>query len=45
MITSSIPYPIEFKLTNLLLVCITITLLGYVASIIASSRISKKLIE
>jgi lipoprotein-releasing system permease protein len=45
MITRSIPYPIEFKFTNLLLVCFTITLLGYIASIIASSRISKELIE
>lgn len=45
MITSSIAYPIEFKFTNLILVAITITLLGYFAALIASSRISKELLE
>lgn len=44
MITQTIAYPIEFKFSNLLVVCITITLLGYVAARIASSRISKDLI-
>ena len=45
MITSSIPYPIEFRFANLFTVCITISLLGYIAALIASSRISKELIE
>lgn len=45
MITYSIPYPIEFKFSNLIVVCITITLLGYIAARIASSRISKDLLD
>lgn len=45
MITSRIPYPIEFRLSNLMVVVVTITLLGYFASRIASSRISKSLIS
>jgi lipoprotein-releasing system permease protein len=45
MITPTIPYPIEFKMANFFLVSITITLLGYFAAIIASSKISKELIE
>tara|TARA_B100000809_G_scaffold237763_1_gene257922 strand:+ start:87448 stop:88644 length:1197 start_codon:yes stop_codon:yes gene_type:complete len=44
MITRTIPYPIEFKISNLLIVFITITLLGYISARIASSRISKDLI-
>ncbi|MDY0780939.1 ABC transporter permease [Tenacibaculum sp. IB213877] len=40
MITQSIPYPVEFKISNLLIVMLTITILGYFASKIASSRIS-----
>ncbi|WP_152287003.1 ABC transporter permease [Flavicella marina] len=45
MITPTIAYPIEFRFTNFAIVCVTITLLGYFASIIASSRISKELLE
>ena len=45
MITRTIAYPIEFKVTNLLIVSVTITLLGYIAARISSSRISKDLIS
>ncbi len=44
MITENIPYPVEFRLLNLLVVLITISVLGFVASKIASSRITKKFI-
>lgn len=44
MITQTIPYPIEFKLSNLAIVFFTISLLGYFAARIASNRISKDLI-
>jgi lipoprotein-releasing system permease protein len=44
MITSSIPYPVEFKWFNLIIVILTIAILGYVAARIASSRISKRFI-
>ncbi|CAA0162107.1 Probable ABC-type transport system, permease component. Putative Lipoprotein-releasing system transmembrane protein [Tenacibaculum maritimum] len=45
MITRSLPYPVEFRWTNLFIVMGTITLLGFIASKIASSRISKSFIE
>ncbi|MEI6866715.1 ABC transporter permease [Flavicella sp.] len=45
MITSTIAYPIEFQIQNLLVVCVTIITLGFAAAIIASSRISKDLIK
>lgn len=45
MITESLPYPVEFKLSNLIIVIFTIATLGYIASKIASSRISKEFIE
>lgn len=44
MITQSLAYPVEFRLTNVLVVIITIVILGYLASKIASARISKKLV-
>lgn len=44
LITSTIAYPIEFQLKNVIIVAITIATLGYIASRIASSRISKKII-
>lgn len=44
MITENLPYPVEFRFSNLLIVILTITILGYVASKIASSRISKAFI-
>jgi len=45
MITESIAYPVEFRFMNLLVVAITISLLGFIASKIASSRISIRFIE
>jgi lipoprotein-releasing system permease protein len=45
MITESLAYPVEFQFYNLLIVIVTITILGYVAAKIASSRISKTFIE
>lgn len=44
-ITQNLPYPIEFKFSNFFTVMITITILGYLASKIASSSISKEFIE
>ena len=43
-ITPSLPYPVEYNITNVLVVLATITVLGIIASKIASTRISKKLI-
>lgn len=45
MITQSLPYPVTLKAENLLLVFITISVLGIIASKIASVRISKKLVS
>ena len=45
MITQDLAYPVEFRFTNLFIVIITIIVLGYIASKIASSRISKEFIE
>lgn len=45
MITYNLPYPVEFRWMNLLIVILTISFLGFVASKIASSRISQKFIE
>lgn len=45
MITEGLAYPVEFKLSNLLIVIGTITTLGFIAAKIASSRISKEFIE
>ena len=45
MITQNLPYPVEFRIINLVIVIITIGVLGFVASKIASSRISRKFIE
>ncbi|WP_047246920.1 ABC transporter permease [Maribacter thermophilus] len=43
-ITPSLPYPVEYKLINVLIVLATILVLGVIASKIASSRINKKLV-
>ena len=43
-ITPSLAYPVEFKLMNVLIVLSTIVVLGVVASKIASSRVTKKLL-
>lgn len=45
MITQNLPYPVEFRFSNLFIVVVTITVLGYIASKIASSRINKGFIE
>jgi len=45
MITPSLAYPVIFSLQNVLIVLATIVSLGFIASLIASSRVSKKLLE
>lgn len=45
MITQNLAYPVEFKWSNLFIVILTISVLGYIAAKIASSRISKDFIE
>lgn len=45
MITPSLPYPVVFSIQNVLIVFGTIVLLGFIASLIASSRVSKKLLD
>ena len=44
MITQHLAYPVEFTFFNMFSVVITILILGFLASKIASSRISKKLV-
>ena len=44
MITPSLPYPVSIKFINFIVVFATISVLGILASKIASSRISKQLI-
>ena len=44
-ITSSLPYPLAIKFENILLVFITITVLGVIASKIASARITKEMVK
>ena len=39
MITDTIPYPVELRFSNILIVFVTITILGFVAAKIASSRL------
>lgn len=45
MITPTLAYPVVFSFQNVLIVFLTIITLGVVASWIASSRVSKKLLE
>lgn len=45
MIMEDLPYPVEFRFTNLLIVFSTITILGFIAAKIASSKISQEFIE
>jgi lipoprotein-releasing system permease protein len=45
MIVPNLAYPVEFRFTNLLIVCGTITVLGFIAAKVASSRISEEFIE
>ncbi|MDQ5929866.1 MAG: lipoprotein-releasing system permease protein [Bacteroidota bacterium] len=45
MITPSLPYPVVFSIENVAIVMATIMVLGFIASLIASSQVSKKLLE
>lgn len=45
MITPTLAYPVVFSLENVLIVMGTIVSLGFMASLIASSRVSKKLLD
>ena len=45
MITPTLPYPVVFSIENVLIVLTTIVTLGFIASLIASSRVSKKLLD
>ena len=45
MITPTLAYPVIFSVENVLIVMGTIVILGFIASLIASSRVSKKLLE
>ena len=45
MITETLAYPVIFSIENVLIVMATIVVLGFIASLIASSRVSKKLLE
>lgn len=44
-ITPSLAYPVEIKITNIIIVLVTISVLGYVSAKIASGRISKRLLQ
>ena len=44
-ITAALPYPVKFKIINVIVVFLTITLLGILASKIASSRVREKLLK
>ena len=45
MITDTLAYPVKFTIQNVLIVLATVTVLGFVASYIAASRVNKKLLE
>ena len=45
MITPTLAYPVVFSIQNVLIVLFTIVSLGVLASLIASSRVTKKLLE
>lgn len=45
MITQTLAYPVVFSIQNILIVLATIFILGFIASWIASSRVSKALLE
>jgi lipoprotein-releasing system permease protein len=45
MITPTLAYPVVFTIENVLIVLATIITLGFIASLIASSRVSKKLLD
>ena len=45
MITDSLAYPVKITIMNIFIVLGTVIVLGFIASLIASSRVSKKLME
>lgn len=45
MINETFAYPVKFTIQNVLIVLATVTVLGFVASYIAASRVNKKLLE
>jgi len=45
MITESLAYPVVFSIQNVLIVFGTIVALGFISSLIASSRVSRKLLD
>jgi lipoprotein-releasing system permease protein len=45
MITPTLAYPVVFSIENVLIVLATIITLGFIASLIASSRVSTKLLD
>ncbi len=45
MITDTLAYPVKLTLQNSIIVLATVTILGFVASYIAASRVNKKLLE
>lgn len=45
MITETLAYPVAFTIINIIIVLGTVMALGFLASLIASSRVSKKLLE
>lgn len=44
MISEVIAYPVKLDFNNITIVCVTILILGYLASVIASKRVTKKLL-
>ena len=44
-IAPSLPYPVKLQAINVVIVLVTITVLGVIASKIASSRVRKKLVQ
>lgn len=45
MITPTLAYPVVFSIENVLIVMGTIVTLGFIASLIASSSVSEKLLD
>lgn len=45
MVNETLAYPVVFEVKNILIVLLTIYILGIIASLIASSTVSKKLVE
>jgi len=45
MITPTLAYPVVFSFENIAIVMATIISLGFLASLIASSRVTKKLLD